>query len=147
MPIKRLTPQSEIDNHLAELIERKEQAIITHLRYVGERCINEARDAGSYRDQTGNLRSSIGYVVVKDGNIVQMSSFNKVKNGEQGASEGGEFAKQLIGQFPKGICLIVVAGMKYAKYVSARRNVLDSSELLAERLVPDILEQLGLKRR
>ena len=43
-----------------------------------------------------------------------------------------------------GITLIVVAGMSYAIYVEGRgKNVLTSAELLAERVVPDMLQQLG----
>jgi hypothetical protein len=148
MPIKRLTPDSAIDGYLANLVEEKTQLVIRNLCYVGEKCVNEARKNGRYMDRTGNLRSSVGYVVVADGNVIQMSNFEQVKKGKQGASDGETFAKQLIGKFPKGVCLIVVAGMNYATYVSSRGyNVLDSSELLAERLVPEMLEQLGFKRK
>ena len=36
--------------------------------------------------------------------------------------------------------------MRYASFVSAKGyDVLDSAELLAERLVPDMLKRLGLK--
>jgi hypothetical protein len=148
MPIKRLTPESAIDNYIENLVERKTQVMIRNLCYVGEKCLNEARTNGGYYDQTGNLRSSIGYVVVVDGNIIQMSSFTKVKSGSQGASDGQAFVKQLISKFPKGICLIVVAGMNYASCVSAKGyNVLDSSELLADKLVPQMLKKLGFKRK
>jgi len=148
MPIKRLTPDSEIDDYIENLVENKTQVIIRNLCYVGEKCINEARTNGGYYDQTGNLRSSIGYVVVRDGDIIQMSDFNKVKTGSQGTSDGQSFANKLISEFPQGICLIVVAGMNYATYVSAKGyNVLDSSELLAEKLVPQMLKKLGFKRK
>jgi hypothetical protein len=39
--------------------------------------------------------------------------------------------------------LILVAGKEYAAYVSARYDVLDSAELLAEKLLPGILKKLG----
>jgi hypothetical protein len=148
MPIKRLTPDSNIDNYLSNLIARKEQVIIRNMCYVGEKCVNEARTNGGYIDRTGNLRSSIGYVVIADGSVVQMSDFSQVKQGAQGSTEGQSFINQLVWKFPKGICLIVVAGMNYATYVSAKGyNVLDSSELLAEKLVPQMLEKLGFKRK
>jgi hypothetical protein len=148
MPIKRLTPDSAIDGYLADLVDQRTQLVIHNLCRVGEKCVNEARKSGGYRDRTGNLRSSTGYVVVADGNVIQMSSFKKVKKGKQGSSDGEAFARQLISEFPKGICLIVVAGMNYASYVSARGyNVLDSSELLAERLVPEMLKKLGFERK
>jgi len=146
MPIKRETPESKIDEFVESVLQRQNQAIIRSLAYVGEQCINEARsyNGKQYTDQTGNLRSSTGYVVVSDGNIVQIGNFQQIKSGNEGAKEGQSFARQIASQFPKGICLIVVAGMKYASYVSAKGyNVLDSSELLADKLVPQMLQQLG----
>ena len=148
MPIKRETPNSAIDDHIEELAERRMQAIVRNLSYVGEQCVNEARSrsGNQYTDQTGNLRSSTGYVVVVDGNIVQIGNFQQIKSGSEGTREGQSFARQIASKFPKGICLIVVAGMKYASYVSAKGyNVLDSSELLADKLVPNMLKQLGIK--
>ena len=153
MPIRRLTPDSAIDEFVENLAANRARAIIQALIDIGEECIKQARLAGSYKDQTGNLRSSIGYVVVVDGDIVQMSGFETVppKNPQKGdkytgAEDGKAFARQLASRFPTGICLIVVAGMNYASYVSAKGyNVLDGSELLADKLVPQMLEQLGLK--
>jgi len=144
MPIKQITPMQAVNDSLLRQIENSEKAIINSLSYVGEYCINEARTGGTYTDQTGNLRSSIGYVLVKDGQVIQQSSFQQVKQGTEGAREGETFAKQIVSKFPKGICLIVVAGMKYASYVSAKGfNVLDSSEDLAANLVPQLMKQLG----
>lgn len=146
MPIKRLTPPAEIDRYIAGRVEAIKEAIIRMMLYIGEQVLNAARMTNSYKDQTGNLRSSIGYVVAIDGEIVQMSSFDTVKEGRDGSRGGKEYAIQLVRDFPKGIVLIVVAGMNYASYVSAKGyDVLDSSELLADKLVPQMLQQLGLK--
>ena len=145
MPIIQTTPQQEIDAYMAEGIKRIEYALVYNLQYVGERCVNAARKSKSYLDQTGNLRSSVGYVISVDGNVVNSSDFDTVKNGENGAKEGYEYACSLASQFPQGICLIVVAGMNYAAYVSATgRDVLDSAELLAEQLVPKMLSKLKI---
>ena len=66
--------------------------------------------------------------------------------GDSGAKSGIQYAKEVARQFPEGIVLIVVAGMNYASFVSATgRDVLDSAELLADKLVPQILKQLGFK--
>ena len=139
---------SEVDAYLDEQIERIEQLIIYNLSYVGEQCLTEARNTNSYKDQTGNLRSSIGYTIVKDGRVIRQSDFAVVRKGSEGKSEGEQFARSLASKFPEGIVLIVVAGMNYASYVSAKGyNVLDSAELLADRLVPSILKQLGFTKR
>jgi len=146
MPIKRLTPTTEIDRYIAGRVEAIKRALVYNLCAVGEQVLNAARLTNSYKDQTGNLRSSIGYVVAVDGEIVQMSSFDTVKEGREGSRGGKEYAMQLVRDFPHGIVLIVVAGMNYASYVSAKGyDVLDSSELLADKLVPQMLQQLGFK--
>lgn len=146
MPIRQITPMSEIDRYTEQRLRGLEQAVIRTLAYCGELCLNVARSTNSYKDQTGNLRSSIGYVVAVDGRIVSQSSFETVKEGGQGSKQGAAFAKQLVRRFPKGICLIVVAGMEYAAHVKNRGyDVLDSSELTADRIVPPMLKQLGFK--
>ena len=146
--MKQITPMSEVEAYLDEQIERIEQLIIYNLSYVGEQCLTEARNTNSYKDQTGNLRSSIGYTIVKDGRVIRQSDFAVVRKGSEGKSEGEQFARSLASKFPEGIVLIVVAGMNYASYVSAKGyNVLDSAELLADRLVPSILKQLGFTKR
>lgn len=146
MPIKLVTPQSEIDAYIDQSIDKALEVIVNTFLYVGESCIREARDNGSYMDQTGNLRSSIGYVVVVDGQIVRKNVVNLVKNGTEGTKEAEAFLERLASEHSSGICLIVVAGMNYASYVEGRGyNVLTSAELLAERLVPQLLEQIGFK--
>lgn len=128
-------------------MNRLKRAIIYNLCVVGEKVRNEALDNGSYTDRTKNLRSSVGYVVVVDGQVYKMSAFGKPDGNNDGRSTGMSYARSLAGKFPKGIVLIVVAGMRYASYVSAKGyNVLDSSELLADQLVPKMLKQLGFKK-
>lgn len=147
MPIKMITPSSEIDDYLAQRIDNAERAVIYRLQYIGELVINRVRTAGSYQDQTGNLRSSTGYVLVQDGRIISASDYSAVKHtGTKGGSEGKDFATSLASRYRKGIVLIVVAGMSYAYYVKKRGyDVLDSGELLAENLVPKMLRSLGFK--
>lgn len=143
MSITRLTPENVFRDFVNTQVDRFQQALVYNLCYVGEQVLNEARSTKSYKDQTGNLRSSLGYVVAIDGQIVQISNFEVVKDGEAGATEGKAYAEQLLQQFPEGIVLLVVAGRNYASYVSAKGyDVLDSAELLAEKLVPEMLENL-----
>ena len=146
MPIKCLTPRGEIELSIIEKVERQKTALVYNLCAIGKQVLTAARNTNSYKDQTGNLRSSIGYAVVVDGEVIQASSFNVVKEGNDGAKNGKEYLEELIQIFSTGIALVVVAGMEYAAYVSAKgRDVLDSSELLAEKLVPAMLEQFGIK--
>jgi len=140
------SPMQNIEDYIAQQLERQEKAIINALDYVGIECINKARDGGAYHDVTGNLRSSIGYIIVNEGVIVSESSFEQIKEGSAGVTEGRAFIQELVAKFPHGIVLIVVAGMKYASYVEAmNKDVLTSAELLAKKRVPALLKQLGLK--
>lgn len=132
--IRMTTPMDAIDKKIAKEINRAENEILKKLSFIGENAMNDARRNGDYIDQTGNLRSSIGYTILKNGETVRTSSFDRVK---QEASEAkGESTKlldELRSKFNTGFVLIVVAGMDYAVTVEARgRNVLSSSKLLAE---------------
>lgn len=142
MPITQTTPDAAISAYLADQIKRREDAIIYNLEYVGTECINEGRNNGAYQDRTGNLRNSIGYLILKDGVQVSMN----IQDGE-GAATAKHQLLALASRYPHGIVLIVVAGMNYASSVEARNyNVLASAELLAEKLVPEILGELGFSK-
>lgn len=143
MGMRMTTPKAQIDAYVDRKIDEFVEECISNLEFVGEECVAEARTAGSYTDRTGNLRSSVGYVVVKDGEIIKKGGFQHVngtkKSDKNGEEDGEQYAESLVSRYPQGIMLIVVAGMNYAAYVSANGyNVLDSAELKAE----DILKQL-----
>lgn len=122
--------------------------LVKQLSFIGEECIRIARESGSYNDITGNLRSSIGFVVLVDGKPV-VTSQSKQYDGEKGNGEAGPPAaeallKTLQAKFPWGVVLIVCAGMKYAAYVESvhHKDVLTSAELKAESLAKKLLNGL-----
>ena len=58
---------SEIDALIKAETERVDKIAIQALSNLGDMCVAEARDRAqeeSWFNQTGNLRSSVGYVVV-----------------------------------------------------------------------------------
>jgi len=120
--------------------------LIKQLCYIGEECIKIARTNGSYGDVTGNLRSSIGYVVLYDGKPVQYGASKqyagKKGNGEAGPPAAEALLNELQAKFPWGIVLIVCAGMNYAAYVEAvhHKDVLTSAELKAEALMKQLID-------
>lgn len=158
MKAKLTIPMDAIMKQIEEDAERWKTALVRGLMVVGEKCVNHARmlpslsraDKGAnrphqpnYIDDTGNLRSSIGYVLVMDGELVAESNFDVVGKGRQGSEDGRSYAERLALNHPTGIALIVVAGMHYAEYVAAKGyDVLDSSELLAEQLVKKLMDEL-----
>ena len=145
MGIKNQITKKQIHDYVASKIEVAEQVIVKNLKYVGEMCVNEARNNGDYIDQTGNLRSSIGYVILRDGNkeAENIKQSSRGSDRVKGATEAKKFIDELSARYSKGIVLIVVAGMNYATYVESKRNVLASAELLAERETPRMLKELG----
>ena len=131
---------SSIAEVARQSVERAIGVAIDKLSYIGEMAVNEARTAHTYKDQTGNLTSSIGYVVLRDGKPVKVGEFNKVLNADVGPEEGRSFALSLADSYQSGLTLVVVAGMKYAAYVVDKGyNVLDSSEILARKMARQLM--------
>lgn len=153
MGVTQKTPMEDIVATIGNAVSRALDAIVYNMAAIGEQVVNRAREKGSYTDRTGNLRGSTGYVVVRDGTIVNRGGFSEVRGPEpnpahpssEGPAAGATLAEQLAGEIRRGqIALIVVAGQSYARYVSARGyDVLDSSNLLARKLVPQMLKELG----
>lgn len=120
-------------------------AMIESLAYVGEKALKQARTRHRYKDQTGNLTSSIGYCILDNGRVVFESDFASVLNGKEGSREGRDYLRKLISENSSGLVFIMVAGMPYAQYVEAMNlDVLESAEMLAKRMLPQILKRLKL---
>lgn len=148
MAVRQITPMKSVTDHIEREIDKGNKVLINAMLYVGESCVAEMRSNYDYIDQTGNLTSSKGYALIIDGSIYRTSSFDVVKGGRDGVMEGEELVRSLTRNFPNGIVLVVAAGMNYATHVSAMGyNVADSAETLAQRLVPQILKQLGFIKR
>lgn len=81
-------------------------------------------DAGGYRsyqDRTKNLTSSVGFVVVEDGNIIYEYGFKQESaTAMVGPEEGKVYARQLASIDTSGLYVVVCAGMNYAKWVEIR---------------------------
>ena len=136
MRIEQTTPEAEILRAMKGAYESVMLESVRRLAYIGETCSNMACEKGNYTNRTGNLRSSVGYVIVYDGEVVLESGFKQVKNGTPGVDAGMKYADQVVrGLVRKGLVLVMVAGMRYASYVSKTKDVLDSAELIAEGLI------------
>lgn len=128
---------SVMQNVKEEAERLAKRRLIRFLKSVGEECVAEAVSSGNYTDQTGNLRSSIGYVVADAGSVVEEGGFYPL-GGADGPDVGRAKAlRQAEGT--GGVTLVIVAGMSYAQYVADKGyNVLDSAELLARQLLTEI---------
>ena len=88
------------------------------MSYIGEEFVNKARTNNTYQDQTGNLRSSIGYVIAKNGRIIKRN-FEQRGDANEGVTLGLNLADKAVAEYPNGIVLIVTAGMNYGLYVES----------------------------
>ncbi len=115
------------------------------MQMLGEMCVTHARSVPAsigFTDQTGNLRSSIGYMVFVDGVAVH-ESFDQVQEGLEGVKTGQNLAKKWGAKYTHGVCLVVTAGMNYAIHLEAKgRDVLTSAELLAKQELPVMVAEL-----
>lgn len=142
-----LRPSFSPDDIRAKLeadARRIEAAIITRLAYLGEECVNHARSLNTYKDQTGNLRSSVGYLIARDGRILKQffETANKDEGGA-GKSTARKIALEVLTGAGSGYALIVVAGMNYASKVEAKGyDVLSSAEQYAKKELPKMKAQL-----
>jgi hypothetical protein len=142
MGIKPNFTQADIDRRLSNFLEVVELRILKRLQYLGEMCVTHARNNGSYLNQTGNLRSSIGYVIFKDGVAIK-ENYEVVKGGSEGAIKGKILAQKVGAKYKEGYTLVVTAGMNYAAAVESRgKDVLASSEIIAKQYLPIMLKQL-----
>lgn len=161
--------EQAVTEEITQAMQMLHRRIIRDLTIAGEEAVKKARSivtAGGgggvlppYTVQTGNLVSSVGYAVVKDGQIVTMSSFQAVQgrpdkngiplgDGQEGSAKGKEYVKELAMRFPQGYALILVAGMHYASYVQElyHRDVLVSGSLVAEQLVREIQDKFNREK-
>jgi hypothetical protein len=123
-----------------------ERAAVSGLQRIGEEFVNNARSNDTYKDQTGNLRSSIGYVILKDGAQVFGSGFEQVKKGVEGTKSGPALIEDLAIRYARGYVLIVVAGMDYALAVETKGyDVLTASSIVAERDLKTAIDTLQKK--
>jgi hypothetical protein len=137
--------QEDIAKRMDKFVDVIQKRIIQRLQYLGEMCADHARNIPAtvgFMDQTGNLRSSIGYMVFRDG-IAVHQGYEQVKTGGEGAIAGQTLAKKVGARYTQGVVLVVTAGMNYALYVEAKgRDVLTSAESLAKQELPRMLNEL-----
>lgn len=139
----------QLADAMAKRVEYVENTIEFQLiNAVGPMTVVNAREKSTFQDQTGNLRSSMGFVLAKDGKILETGGFTQVQgngenmaivsfktkegkevnfhakgisgDGHEGLVNGKQYAEELARNAGKGYVLIIVAGMNYAGYVESK---------------------------
>jgi hypothetical protein len=124
--------REQIKKALQERSKRIEEAILLRLQRIGEQFVTNARNKADFTDRTGNLRSSIGYVILKDGQQLE-ENFEQRAGGPLGQEEAKKVIAESKKNFPTGYVLIGVAGMEYAAAVESKGyDVITSSAGIAE---------------
>lgn len=147
MGITMKTKMSDVKKLIMSEIDRVELLTVRALSRLGDECVKVARDRtpeASWTDRTGNLRSSIGYVIANNGKVIHYSDFKQVKQGNEGTKVGKDLATEIVNRTVGDYVLVVVAGMNYAEFVEARDNkdVLATPELFAKKELPKMMEKL-----
>ena len=137
----------QLRNHISEQANDIESTLLYNLEYLVAELQNHAKKSAEYNDQTGNLKSSIGGVVLKDNKPISYTGFQVVKKGKEGTVIGSDFLTEQIKNASKGYVLLLVAGMEYATYVENfhNLNVLKKTELYAAIEMPKIVANLKLE--
>ncbi|TXK52388.1 hypothetical protein FVR03_01340 [Pontibacter qinzhouensis] len=134
---------SAVRKYIAEQVREYELHVIQAFTDAGnawqERAKLKTKSQGSFGNITFNLRSSIGYILLKDG-VELAESFEVVGTGDAGAEKGLAYARELAGNYPAGIVLICVAGMEYAAAVESKGyDVITGSSLYMEQDLAELL--------
>lgn len=152
--IKQLTPTETIINAIEYSLSEEIRIILERIAYIAEAAINEQRDKGQqYRslskeqlkkvrqkkhtpdfiDDTRNLRNSIGYMLLYDGQEIVANFKSEVSR---------KIAQNAMNGETKGIVLILTAGMEYAMYVSSRGyDVLDTAEIFCKNKIKEMIDK------
>lgn len=144
--IRLVTSQKAIDELFAKAAKIIFDRVQYNLNYLGLLCIKRIRDRSgdeSWYDQTGNLRSSIGYAIYSYGLKQIESAFDSVLGSSEGSEKGRKMVAGLASKYSDTYALVVVAAMEYADYVEAidSKDVLASTEIYAKSEVKRYLEK------
>ena len=127
---------------------RAEERILKLLQSAGEKFIEVARKRASFDDHTGNLRSSIGYVIAKDGEVLteNFTESDKGTDKTTGKYKGRRLAEEVSLSHTGGYVLVGVAGMEYAAAVEAKGyEVVSGANTQCEKYLRDSLKLIFSK--
>ncbi|GGF00140.1 hypothetical protein SAMN05443634_105159 [Chishuiella changwenlii] len=140
MGLKANFSNSDLSNYHKKIEQDIYNKAIQTYQYLGESIVAYAKGDVGFMDQTGNLRSSIGYVLFVNGQVYKESYEGK----QEGIRAGKDLAKDLASSLRRApIVLVITAGMNYAYQVETRgKNVISGSENYAKQQADSIVKQL-----
>jgi len=129
MGLKANFSNSDLNNFHKKIEQQVFNKAVRGYRYLGEAFVSHAKNNVGFKDQTGNLKSSIGYVLFVNGQVYK-ESYTLHEKGHEGLKVGPEIAKEIASTLRNNnIVLVFTAGMNYALYVESKGfNVLTATE-------------------
>lgn len=144
MGLKANFSVNSIRARFEKLSQKIDHEYLEALQVVGIQAVNYARNSSGftyreYQDQSGNLRSSVGFIILKDGKVID-ENFESAPHGDEngtGVATGKSHAQTVGANYPNGYVLIIVAGMDYAAAVESKGyDVITGASLFAEEELP-----------
>lgn len=139
---------SEINAYIEQESKAFLDGLLADWRRAGKKHVEAIRnnikipgDSGNkstFDNHTWNLRSSIGYIIIYDGEIIE-DYFPVLNGGSEGAEAGKAWAQE-VGVYVnegEGIQMIIIAGMEYAVFVQSKGY--DVIDFVSETQLPKIL--------
>lgn len=155
MPIKakKKPTTAHIRELSAEALEERRPVIRNAFAMAGEEAVIYARDVvNTYRDQSGNLRSSIGFNIAENGKITMSSDFEQRPPSNPlnkaplvGGERGKALAERIVGDNDDADFIgVLVAGMSYARYVQEihHLDVLAGASMVMEKTLKEALKAI-----
>jgi len=133
-PVWKMTFIQDIFKDYTTNFVNKEIAVLIR---VGEEFINKARINGEYTDRTGNLRSSIGYILVNNGQVLNKNIQGLTTEGKAAAEE----QVKVLSKTYKGLVLLGFAGMQYAAAVEAKGYDVITSSAPTKKILKDAFKK------
>jgi hypothetical protein len=146
MSFEPLFTTADLERFFDQFQDQFDEKILTMLTYCGEAFVKRARMMKTYKDRTGNLRSSIGYVIVQDGSVIKedIRESEVGTDRKKGVQQAKKLCETIAEEFSSGWVLIGVAGMDYALYVEnlSGKDVISSSAIATETLLREIIQSI-----
>lgn len=103
---------------IAHDLDAISNSLLESFKRAAKEAVENAKSLLTYEDQTGDLRSSIGYVIFHDGE--EVANYFGATATTEGLTQGLAAARSQTDIYNRpGIVIIIVAGMDYASYVES----------------------------
>ena len=145
MTVKKKFTIEDVNNQIRNDLQSINDSLLESFELATKNVVETAKANQTYDDQTGDLTSSIGYIIFHDGQ--EVTSYFGATSTVEGITQGLATArsKPEIYNCP-GIVIIIVAGMEYASTVeNSGYDVISGSLAHFESTIQQCFNEVKLK--